>query len=119
MINIALHKDHINPKLFANCVSFHIFYCLFILFSKFRFSKKIFQNTNIMSNSLDPDQARQKVGPDLGLNCLLKLLANDKKVTYMHRVKASIAEILQALQSSILRPIGIDKFYLKILRYLP
>ena len=26
-----------------------------------------------MSNSLDPDQARQNVGPDLGPNCLLRL----------------------------------------------
>ena len=28
-----------------------------------------------MSNSLDPDQARQNVGPDLGDNCLKKLTA--------------------------------------------
>ena len=30
-----------------------------------------------MSNSLDPDQARQFVGPDLGSNCLQKLSADD------------------------------------------
>ena len=30
-----------------------------------------------MSNSLDPDQARQFVGPDLGPNCLPRLSAND------------------------------------------
>ena len=29
-----------------------------------------------MSNSLDPDQARRFVGPDLGLNCLPKLSAD-------------------------------------------
>ena len=30
-----------------------------------------------MSNSLDPDQARHIVGPDLGPNCLQKLIEDD------------------------------------------
>ena len=30
-----------------------------------------------MSNSLDPDQARHFVWPDLGLNCLQRLSADD------------------------------------------
>ena len=37
-----------------------------------------------MSNSLDPDQARRFVGPDLGPNCLPKLSADD---TGRQRVK--------------------------------
>ena len=37
-----------------------------------------------MSNSLDPDQARQFVGPDLGPNCLPRLSADD---TGIQRVK--------------------------------
>ena len=37
-----------------------------------------------MSNSLDPDQARRFVGPDLGPNCLPKLSADD---TERQRVK--------------------------------
>ena len=37
-----------------------------------------------MSNSLDPDQARHIVRPDLGLNCLQKLSADD---TNTQRVK--------------------------------
>ena len=32
-----------------------------------------------MSNSLDPDQDRQNVGPDLGPNCLQRL-SDDKKL---------------------------------------
>ena len=32
-----------------------------------------------VSNSLDPDQARQHVGPDLGPNCLQRLLADETK----------------------------------------
>ena len=32
-----------------------------------------------MSNSLDPDQARHFVGPDLGPNCLQKLSADDTR----------------------------------------
>ena len=39
-----------------------------------------------MSNSLDPDQARQFVGPDLGPNCLQRLSADD---TGGQRVKKS------------------------------
>ena len=31
-----------------------------------------------MSNSLDPDQAQHFVEPDLGLNCLQRLSADDK-----------------------------------------
>ena len=38
-----------------------------------------------MSNSLDPDQARRIVGPDLGPNCLPRLSADD---TGRQRVKA-------------------------------
>ena len=34
-------------------------------------------NTIRVSNSLDPDQARRSVGPDLGTNCLQRLSADD------------------------------------------
>ena len=34
-------------------------------------------NTIGLSNSLDPDQARQNVGPDLGPNCLQRLSTYD------------------------------------------
>ena len=40
-----------------------------------------------MSNSLDPDQARRFVGPDLGPNCLPSLSADD---TGRQRVKANL-----------------------------
>ena len=39
-----------------------------------------------MSDSLDPDQARLNVGPDLGPNCLHRLSADD---TSRYRVKAT------------------------------
>ena len=45
---------------------------------------KSFRNTIRMSNSFDPDQVRHAVGPDLGSNCLQKLLAAD---TSRQRVK--------------------------------
>ena len=46
-----------------------------------------------MSNSLDPDQARRFVGPDLGPNCLQKLSFKDFffVATSGERVKAYIA----------------------------
>ena len=37
-----------------------------------------FFNTIRVSNSLDPDQARHFVGPDLGPDCLQRLSADNK-----------------------------------------
>ena len=39
--------------------------------------KKSFRNTIRMSSSLDPEQVRRFVGPDLGPNCLPRLSADD------------------------------------------
>ena len=41
------------------------------------FSNRYFKNTFRVSNSLDPDQARHFVGPDLGPNGFAKLTADD------------------------------------------
>ena len=41
-----------------------------LTFSKSTLSKNYFRNTIRASNSVDPDQARHFVGPDLGQNCL-------------------------------------------------
>ena len=38
-----------------------------------------FRNTIRLVNGLDPDQDRCYVGPDLGLKCLQRILADDKK----------------------------------------
>ena len=48
-----------------------------------------------MSNSLNPDQDRHCVGPDLGPNCLLRFSADDKspltrKVLMIHPVNICI-----------------------------
>ena len=42
------------------------------------FSKNSFTNTIRASNSLDPDQDRQNVGPNLGPNSLQRFSAEDK-----------------------------------------
>ena len=47
-----------------------------IFFKSFFFFKKIFLKYKV-SNSLDPDQARHFVGPDVGPNCLQRC-ADDK-----------------------------------------
>ena len=46
-------------------------------FFKSTFSKYSFRKTIRVSNSLEPDQARRLVGPDLGPNCLQRLIADD------------------------------------------
>ena len=68
------------PKLFACWVILHAFMSsVFLLFFFLNFFfKKCSRNTIRVSNSLDPDQARHFVGPDLGPYCLQRLSANDK-----------------------------------------
>ena len=51
------------------------------------FSKNSYRNTNRVSNSSYPDQARHLVGPDLGSNCLQMLSADDAS---RQRVKSSV-----------------------------
>ena len=43
---------------------------------KLTLSKNYFNNIIRVSNSLDPDQARHLVGPDLGSNCLQRISAD-------------------------------------------
>ena len=50
---------------------------IFHAFSKFTFSQKKFRITIRVSDSLDPDQDRQNVSPDLGPNCLQSLTGDD------------------------------------------
>ena len=52
-------------------------FCRLLIFSKYTFLKNSFRNTISVSNSLNPDQAAHNVGPDLGPNCLPRLLADD------------------------------------------
>ena len=59
--------QHLNS--FACCVILHAFWL-----SADTLSGESFIT---VSNSLDPDQARQHLGPDLDPNCLLRLLADD------------------------------------------
>ena len=47
------------------------------------FSKIPFKSTTRLSNSSLPNQPRHFVGPDLGLNCMQKVLA-DKELKYLH-----------------------------------
>ena len=54
--------------------------CIYILF----LSADIFSETIRVSNSLDPDQARHFVGPELGPNCLQRISSDD---TSLQRVK--------------------------------
>ena len=52
-------------------------FCRLPVFSKLTFSKNSFRNNIRVSNSLDRDQARHYVGPDLDPYCLQRLSADD------------------------------------------
>ena len=55
-----------------------LFACWF--FEKLTFSKNSFRNTISVSNMLDTDQSRHFVGPDLGPNCLQKVINSRQRV---------------------------------------
>ena len=59
----------------------------FFCFSKLPFSKNSFRNTARVSNSLDPDKARHSVGQDLGINCLQRLSADNKRCHWQEKSK--------------------------------
>ena len=67
-------------EIFALCRlgNFSCFWCRLLTFLKINFLKNSFRNTIRVSNSLNPDQDRHFVGPDLGPNCLQRLSADDK-----------------------------------------
>ena len=57
------------------------FACFFVVcdfFFNLIFSQKNLSGISSMSNSLDPDQARHFVGPELGPNCLERLSSDDE-----------------------------------------
>ena len=63
--------------------NFSPFCChLLTFFLKFTFSKNSFSNTIRVSNSLDSDQHRHFVDPELGSNCLqmIQVTASEERV---------------------------------------
>ena len=64
------------PYLTAPWEIFTIF-CHQLIFFKIKFLTNSFRNNIRVSNSLDPDQARHFVGPDLGPNILHKFSADN------------------------------------------
>ena len=80
-------------------VIFRVFFCRLLKFSKQTFSKNSFGNTIRVSNSLNKDQARRYVRPDLGSNCLQRLSANDTRVIVLQTL--FICALILASVSSI------------------
>ena len=58
--------------------NFSCFCSHLLTFSKLTFSQNSFRNTIRVSNSLDSEQDRHSVGPDLRPNCLQRLSVDDK-----------------------------------------
>ena len=86
-IRLKLHSCGFKNYIFAKkciLISFWIFqYCSYYSFTLFYCAifyslNTGFFNTITVSNSLDPDQTRHFVGPDLGPNCLQRLSADNK-----------------------------------------
>ena len=77
--------------------------CCLLTFSKLTCLKDSFGNTIRVATSLDPDQDRHTVSPDLGPNCLQTLSADDKSCHYSlaRRVKF-IVDCMSALRLQFL-----------------
>ena len=67
---MILMGNCIGISLCQNWEIFHAFLPSAVFFFKINFIEKSFRNAIKESDSLDPDQARPQVGPDLGPNCL-------------------------------------------------
>ena len=74
-------ENELNAKfeeLVVSCCMMGNFACFLLssadFFSKSSFLKNSFRNTIRVSNSLNPDQARRNVGPDLGSKLLAKVI---------------------------------------------
>ena len=63
-----------------------------------------------MSNSLDPDQARHFVGPDLDQNCLQRLSANDTGRQVKHQDKNLFLAIFFLFKEMELKVTFLDLF---------
>ena len=70
-----------------------------LLFSKSGFSKNSFRNTIRVSNSLDPDQARHFVGPDLVPICLQRLSADNTRSKRQRNELNMIHSYLEGLKA--------------------
>ena len=64
-------------KVYLYAVYFCMLFCHLLIFFRINLFRNSFRNTIRNSNSLDPDQAQQFFGPDLGPNCLQRLSASD------------------------------------------
>ena len=82
-------------------VVWHAFLSSADFFSKSTFSKNYFRNIIRVSNSMDPEQARLFVGPDLGPYWLQRLSADDtsgQRVNDVHsRFKRNILSEINIL----------------------
>ena len=83
---MAVIEISLSQTLLSKSVSFyslptekflHAFLSSADVFFKINFFVKFFQRIPSMLNSLDPDQARHFVGPDLGPNCLQRITADN------------------------------------------
>ena len=76
--SVESERSHCCKHNFCTLGNFACFLSSLDFFLKINFFKKSFRNTIRVSNSLDPDQDQNFVGPDLGPNCLQRLSADDK-----------------------------------------
>ena len=72
------------------------------LFQNYYFSKNSFRNTTRVSSSLDPDQDRQNVGPNLSPNCLQRLSAGIKSLIAREELKLKYCRINKKRKKSTL-----------------
>ena len=92
--------------LFAYWVILYAFLSSADFFFQNQVLRKILSGIQSVLNSLDPDQARQNVGPDLGPKCLQRLSADD---TSMHGGRVSTISLLSPDISTVTYSVDPDQ----------
>ena len=79
-------------------------------YSKQTFSKIVYRNTIRMSNSSDPNKDQRSVSPDLGPNCLQRVLYSSRKVATSKERVNSQCSLKQTDQKLIREHVWIQEF---------
>ena len=83
MISLIQHFEAYFPEVLETFTHAFLNFGIYRLFLQINFLETFLRNSIRMSNSLDPDQARCFVGPDLGPNCLQRLSAPPVENSYV------------------------------------
>ena len=94
LANATSRRSHLNSAYWVYC---HAYLSSIDFFQNKLCQKNSFRNTIRVSSSLNPDQVRRFVGPDLGPNCLQRLSADDTSIQRVYCLSALYTTVICSL----------------------